>query len=86
MIMQLSTLGERQSGRFWELIQDHEARGYRIYEFGVFDVTTRCPYECDKNCPVPAFAKDEVREDGKGRVTSVRKALCAGKAHIPKAT
>jgi len=83
MILQLSTLGEMQSGRFWELIQDHEARGYRIYEFGVFDVTTRCPFDCASTCPVPAFAKDEVREDGRGRVTAVRKALCAGKAHEP---
>jgi hypothetical protein len=81
MILQLSTLGELQSGRFWELIQDHEARGYRIYEFGVFDVTTRCPFDCATTCPVPAFAKDEVREDSRGRVTSIRKALCAGKAH-----
>jgi hypothetical protein len=84
LILQLSTLGELQSGRFWELIQDHEARGYRIHEFGVFDVTSLCPFECDKNCPVPAFAKDEVREDGRGHVTAIRKALCAGKAHLAR--
>ena len=81
MILQLSTLGELQTGRFWELIQDHEARGYRVYEFGIFDVTARCPYDCATTCPVPAFAKDEQREDGQGRLMAIRKALCAGKAH-----
>ena len=83
MILQLSTLGEHQSGRFWELIQNHAERGYRVYEFGIFDVVARCPYECATTCPVPAFAKDEHREDGQGKITSIRKALCAGKAHEP---
>lgn len=83
MVLLLSTLGEAQSGRFWELTQNHDACGYRVFEFGIFDVTTRCTYDCATTCPVPAFAKDEQREDGQGRLTAIRKALCAGKAHEP---
>jgi len=81
MILQLSTLGESQSGRFWDLIQNPIERGYRVYELSVFDVVRRCPYDCESTCPVPAFAKDQVQYLPDGRVQKVQRALCAGAAH-----
>lgn len=83
MILQLSTLGELQTGRFWELLQDHAERGYQLFEFGIFDVVRRCPYDCQTTCPVPAFAKDAHQESATGKLAAIRKALCAGKAHEP---
>jgi len=83
IVLMLSTLGESMSGRFYELTQQHAERGYSLFEFGVFDVVRRCPYVCESTCPVPAFAKDDHREGPDGQLRSVRKALCAGKAHDP---
>lgn len=81
IVIQLSTLGEHQSGRFWDLTQNPTERGYQLFEFGVFDVAKRCPFDCDLTCPVPAFAKDQHRETPSGRLQRITKALCAGKAH-----
>jgi hypothetical protein len=80
-LIQLSTMGEQQVGRFWELIQDPKVAGYRLEKFDIFDVAKRCPYDCATTCPVPKhFAQDYYEGPADAR-TLVHKAYCGGRAH-----
>jgi len=80
-LIQLSTMGERQIGRFWDLLQDPQKRGYRLETFDAFDVAKRCPYDCKTTCPVKEhFADDYYSGSGDARQL-VHKAYCGGRAH-----
>jgi hypothetical protein len=80
-LIQLSTMGETQAGRFWDLVSDPKARGYKLKTFDIFDVAKRCKYDCATTCPVKAhFAEDDYEGAGETRQL-VHQAYCAGKAH-----
>ncbi len=80
-LIQLSTMGESQTGRFWELLQDPDGIGYRVESFDIFDVAKRCPYDCATTCPVKEhFANDFYVGIGSARQLS-HKAYCGGRAH-----
>jgi hypothetical protein len=80
-LLQLSTMGERQVGRFWQLIQSPSMAGYDLRRFNIFDVAKRCPYDCKTTCPVKEhFAEHYYEGDGPTR-RIVHEAYCAGKAH-----
>lgn len=80
-IIQTSTMGERLSGRFWELVSDPKSKGYDLKRFDVFDVAKRCQYDCATTCPVKEhFAEDFYEGDGSGRHL-VHAAYCGGRAH-----
>lgn len=80
-LVQLSTMGEAQVGRFWELIQDPAKMGYAVESFDVFDVVKRCPYDCATTCPVKEhFAEDHYDGEGPTR-RLVHRAYCGGRAH-----
>jgi hypothetical protein len=80
-LIQLSTMGETQAGRFWDLVSDPSARGYKLMTFDVFDVARRCKYDCATTCPVKEhFANDCYEGSGETRQL-LHKAYCAGKAH-----
>ena len=77
-LVQISTVGKRLGGRFYQLTKNPERYGYKRYAYDVFGVAKRCPYECDKNCPIPEhFAKDY----GRPGAPDHHKAYCGGKAH-----
>ena len=80
-ILQTSTMGERHSGRWHELVQAAKEKGYVLFEWDIFDVARRCPYDCAATCPIPEhFASDFYREEG-GRKKLIHPAFCGGKAH-----
>lgn len=80
--LQLSTMGERQGGRWHELINDPRHKGYRLHTFDIFDVSKKCAYECATTCPVKEhFAEDYYHDLGGGKRQFVHKAYCGGKAH-----
>jgi len=79
-LIQLSTMGERQVGRFWDLLEDPERVGYTLKKFDVFDVAAKCPYDCKTTCPVKDhFAEDFYSGAGDARQL-VHKAYCGGRA------
>jgi len=80
-VIQLSTMGEDQSGRFWELISEPAKFGYQVEKFDVFDVAKRCPYDCASTCPVKEHFADDYYEGPEGAKQLVHKAYCAGRAH-----
>lgn len=80
--VQLSTMGERQTGRWMELIADEKHKGYDLRRWDIFDVARRCPYDCATSCPVPDhFARDHEFDLPGGGRQFVHKAYCGGKAH-----
>jgi len=80
-VIQLSTMGEDQSGRFWELISEPAKFGYQVEKFDVFDVAKRCPYDCASTCPVKEHFADDYYEGPAGAKQLIHKAYCAGRAH-----
>jgi hypothetical protein len=80
-LIQLSTMGEQQVGRFWELVSDPAARGYKLASFDVFDVAKRCPYDCATTCPVKEHFAQDCYEGAGATRTLVHAAYCKGKAH-----
>jgi len=81
-IVQTSTMGTDQRGAWWRLTQQPKQQGYQLFAYDVFDVASRCPYDCATTCPVPEhFARDYSLDVGGGRSQHVHKAYCAGKAH-----
>lgn len=80
--IQASTMGEEPSGRFFELIQDPKAKNYQLFDYDVFDIAKRCPYDCATTCPVKEhFAQDYHHDLGGGEKQFVHKAYCGGRAH-----
>lgn len=80
-LIQLSTMGEQQVGRFWDLIQAPAFAFYELRKFDAFDVAKRCPYDCKTTCPVKAhFAENYYEGEGTAR-RLVHTAYCAGRAH-----
>lgn len=79
-LIQLSTMGERQAGRFWELIQRPAEMGYQLKQFNIFEVAARCKYDCATTCPVKDFAHDQHEGDDPTRPL-IHKAYCGGRAH-----
>jgi len=80
-LIQLSTMGEAQTGRFWELLQDPKRLGYKMMSFDIFDVVSRCQYDCATTCPAKAhFAEDYYEGEGATR-RMVHSAYCGGRAH-----
>lgn len=81
-IVQLSTMGELQTGSWWKLTRNPKKAGYRMFRYDIFDVAARCPYDCETSCPVKEhFAEDYYEDLGGGRRKFVHKAYCGGKAH-----
>ncbi len=79
--IQLSTMGEVQTGRWHELIEDPTHHGYRFHQFDIFDVAKTCPYDCATSCPEKGFAKD-IYQDIEGEDPPlIHKAYCNGRAH-----
>jgi len=79
-LIQLSTMGERQVGRFWDLLEDPARVGYTLKKFDVFDVAAKCNYDCKTTCPVKEhFAEDYYSGAGETRQL-VHKAYCGGRA------
>lgn len=80
-ILQTSTMGKEQVGRFWDLIQHPTVSLYDKRTFDVFDVAKRCTYDCKTTCPVREhFAEDYYEGVGPMR-QAVHKAYCGGRAH-----
>lgn len=80
-LIQLSTMGEAQVGRFWEVLEDPAGKGYELASFDIFDVAKRCPYDCATTCPAKEhFAQDYCVGEGATRQV-VHAAYCGGRAH-----
>lgn len=80
-LVQLSTMGEQQAGRFWELLQDPKKFGYRLERFDIFDVAARCSYDCATTCPVKEHFAQDYYEGPVDARQLVHKAYCGGRAH-----
>jgi hypothetical protein len=80
-LIQLSTMGDQQAGRFWELIQNPKAAGYRFEQFDIFDVVKRCPYDCKTTCPVREHFAQDYYEGPSDARQLIHKAYCGGRAH-----
>lgn len=80
-LLQLSTMGERQVGRFWRLLQAPAFEFYELRKFDIFDVVKKCPYDCATTCPVKEhFAEDYHEGTGPTR-RLIHAGYCKGRAH-----
>jgi hypothetical protein len=80
-LIQLSTMGEKQVGRFWDVIEDPQEKGYELRAFDIFDVAKKCPYDCKTTCPVREhFAEDYCVGEGATKQV-LHAAYCGGRAH-----
>ena len=80
-LIQLSTMGEKQTGRFWELLESSAAKGYTLKSFDIFDVAKRCQYDCATTCPVKQHFADDFYSGSGATRQLAHKAYCGGKAH-----
>lgn len=83
-VIQLSTMGEDQSGRFWELISEPARFGYQVEKFDVFDVASTCEFDCETTCPVRDHFARDFYDGPEGAKQLVHRAYCAGRAHNVK--
>lgn len=82
LLLMLSTMGEEETGRWWEMIEADDHLGFTLYKWDAFSVVAGCPFDCETTCPVPEhFANDFYREVGAGKKIMVHKAYCGGRAH-----
>jgi hypothetical protein len=89
-VIQLSTMGEKQGGRWAEIIESDGHKGYELMTFDIFDVVQTCNYDCATTCPnkdhfngnhaegqTPGFYRDL----GGGQRDLIHAPYCGGKAH-----
>lgn len=81
-----SSTFHNNEGTFAELIEDHEAMGFKLYRWDIFDVCERCDCSGDEcESPEPCFRSDHFEEyvdpdTGVQERKLIHKAYCGGRA------